>query len=141
MTQVCNIADPQRVRQGDNLAQLCQAPDAVKPLNVVTGNCGESWLFIFDLGSGRAGFSVGALSTLGNIVFGSATVTWINVNNLNFNTVNRLVTGNATPRMWADFFDQPTGAGTVVADMSGDVFVGNLTICSIDFPSDVEGIT
>jgi hypothetical protein len=140
MTKECDVA-PNTVHKGDDLRKACGQPGAVVPQNVVRGNCGDSFLFVFNLGNGVAGFETGADSSLGPILFGSASVSWINVNNLFFNTFNLLVTGNAGPASWFDFNDQFTGRGTVVADMSGDVFVGNLTICSIDFPTDVENIS
>ena len=50
------------------------------PDNTVYGNCGQSSLYLNNLGNGNAAFLEGAQSSLGYMTYVSWTVTWDNYN-------------------------------------------------------------
>ncbi|HWE88779.1 MAG TPA: hypothetical protein VG317_04880 [Pseudonocardiaceae bacterium] len=115
--------------------------DRARPNGSVQGDCGESYIYIDDLGGGTAEFNTGAESYLGPIAYGSATVGWSNADTGANNTFNLPVTANNGASAWDAFTDDNTGAGTVSADLSGDVVIDSGTVCTIDYPTDTEGVS
>ena len=144
LTVRCKVKSPPAERVQD-LSQFCTGQAAttlsVKPQNQVPGNCGTSFLYIWNYGRGHAGFEMGATSILGPIAYGSATIGWYNATRNHVGTpFHEPVSGNLEPNKWLKVEDVITASGDVFGDLYGDVIVGD-TICSIDHPTDSQYIT
>jgi hypothetical protein len=141
MTVACTV-DSAKVRPGQSLADLCaSAGGGIAPNDTVTGQCGDSFLYIWNLGNGIAAFEVGADSDLGPIAYGSATVSWANISTAYSTAYNLPVTANVGPANWFDWRDIYTGGGDIIASMGGDVMLTTGVVCHFLYPFDDEWIT
>jgi hypothetical protein len=140
MTIRCTV-DPQTVTEGQNLQDLCnKANSKVGPLNTVPGNCGYSYLYVYPYARGVALFSVGAHATPAPIAYGSASIHWDNLSVGASGNFSLAVLPNSGPYDWTRQEDWPTGSGVVFGAMTGDVFLSNGRICSINHPSDTDHV-
>ncbi len=103
----------------------------VTPDGVVVGDCGQSWLYLFNAGSKSAGFIFGADSNWGPMAYVSYTVTWKNWSQDTSGSFG----GSAWPvsSTWGSTREAFTGTGTVTAVMTGYV-VTPRGPCSINYP-------
>jgi hypothetical protein len=159
MTAQCRIADPASVSHKDlsskaKVDALCAkigipgsgaaAPRrvGVRPLNVVSGNCGSSWLYIYNqFNGGTPQFYVGAQSLPAELDYGAATITWQNLTKGGTSIINLAVSPNNDPFTWLDFVSRYTKVGTIFAYMAGDVLLTNGELCYMDYPTDTENVS
>jgi len=119
---------------------LCPEEGGVAPDNIVYGNCGSAFLWIYDHGTGGyAGFSQGVDSTLGAIVYLNHNLTWTNWSQGRTGGWS----GSAFPfsSSWTKNTEAFTDAGYVTGAWSGYVILWNGIRCNILNPSDSETIT
>jgi hypothetical protein len=111
----------------------------VTPYSTTVGNCGSSWLTIWNEGSGYAEFSYGFQSTLGNVVYRSLGVNWTN-----WSTGGTAVISDSS-WMNSSYYNRSkiewTRPGFVTGSMTGWVLLWWGGTCSIIPPSDYVTVT
>jgi hypothetical protein len=117
----------------------CAAGPTARPDTTVSGDCGESWLYMGNAGNGDAQFYYGFQSTLGNVVYRALNVTWLNWND---NYSDGLYDfGGMNDSFYANSRAEFAGAGFVTGVMSGEVLLWWGGICTIDYPSAYTTVT
>jgi hypothetical protein len=109
-----------------------------EPSNVVWGNCGYSYLWVDDLGTGQARFRMGAGSTIGAMVSVSYNVSWVNWNT--GGSGSRSGTDFPLSSTWSRSRTATTGSGLVTAVLSGRVTLVWGGTCTLLNPNDSETI-
>lgn len=117
---------------------LSEGEGNITPQDTKKGDCGESTLYVWNLGSGNARFYMSAISYQGAMTIVSYNTNWVNWSA----TVTGNVFGNDYPlsSSWSRTRDDHTGAGYVTAVMSGQVTLWWGGTCSFLLPSDNEEI-
>jgi hypothetical protein len=114
-------------------------PGTAAPYSTTSGDCGSSWLTVWNEGNGVAEFSYGFQSTVGNVIYRSLIINWTNwsrnrsssfgdaswMNNAYYNTTRNVY----------------TGSGWVTGAMGGWVELWWGGQCDIVPPSDGDTIT
>jgi hypothetical protein len=117
---------------------FCAADGGPTTQTIATGNCGWSGIFPVNAGGGRATIGYGFGSSLGPVIFRSLVVTWVNISGPTgaFSDVN--VQASST---YSATRTVATGAGSVLAQLSGSVTLWYGTICTVLSPIDVTPVT
>ncbi len=138
----CKLPSVVRPTPGSSLASLCNS-EGVKPLNVVYGPCGDSYMYVVNMNTGdEADFDSGGYSSLGPIVYGSTEIGWVNHHTGAKGTIpDGAVPLPQDPEAWENQVYKITGAGSVSADLSGNVELANGDVCAILNPTDTENIS
>jgi hypothetical protein len=112
---------------------------SVSPNNTVGGNCGDSYLYMWNDRAGYAAFHYGFYSTDGTVYYRDLVVSWVNW--------THLVNGNYTDAtyMWNAGYDTTKGlytkTGYVSGALSGEVYLWWGGICSILHPTSSTTVT
>lgn len=113
---------------------LCTADGQVGTAGVVTGNCGSSWIWIYNANGGRARFVYGYASTQGTVIAHVLRVSWYN-----WATGGASGWTDAAGRLSSSYETSRTtftGAGYVTTGLSGFVTLWWGGTCNLLNPTD-----
>lgn len=117
----------------------CPSTGTVQPYDSREGDCGVSYLYMWDNGGGYAGVSFGVGSYMGEILHISSYVSWTNWSYGNTGTVD----GSGFP--WSDSYDRNTETYTAAGFVTG-AYSGSITLiwggsCTILIPTDSTDVS
>lgn len=138
MTLDCASLTPSAKRYAD-AHHYCDGPGDIRPKDVREGDCGISYLWMWNNDGGYAGMSFGVGSYLGDILHISSHVSWVNWRYGNSGTVD----GSGFP--WSSTYDRTTEAYTAAGFVTG-AYSGSVTLiwggsCTLLVPTDSADVT
>lgn len=120
----CSGADPTRT---------------ITPNNTTYGDCGSSWLLLWNEGGGYANFASGFQSTVGNVVYRGLHINWTNWDTSGSGTISDGSWMNDS--YYNTNRNEYTSAGFVTGAMGGAIQLWWGGQCSIVVPSDSVTVT
>jgi hypothetical protein len=117
----------------------CMSSGANAPNNEVGGNCGYSYLYMYNAHRGDARFHYGFHSTDGTVIDRNLTISWANwTHGVVGNFPDSIGMFNATYRNTVDKY---TKSGFVTGVLYGDVFLWWGGICTLNDPTSSAEVT
>jgi len=119
--------------------QICPDPKHPQPNDTRWGNCGSSWIYVWNRGHGNAYVWWGFASIQGTVVRRNLTASWFNYDR---NTGGRFIDSNyMLSTLYSNDRVFTTAAGSVLVWLSGNVRLVWGGTCVILYPTDAERIT